>query len=73
MLKAGNFNAVRAELRKRQSPSIQQAALRKAIDGITSVEEVLRVTADPQAAAQPAAKPAAGAAPAKPAAPKNPS
>lgn len=66
LVKAGNLSALRAEMRKRQAVSIQQAALRKAIDGITSVEEVLRVTAEPQPAAP---KPAASAAPSAAAAP----
>jgi type II secretory ATPase GspE/PulE/Tfp pilus assembly ATPase PilB-like protein/branched-subunit amino acid transport protein len=56
MIKAQNWAGVKAELRKSGLPSIQQAALRKAVDGVTSVEEVLRITAE--------------AAPAKPAAPK---
>jgi len=51
MLKASNLNGLKLELRKRNLPTIQQAALRKAIDGITSVEEVMRVTADASAAA----------------------
>ncbi len=67
-LKSGNEAGLRAELRKKQLPTIQQAALKKAIDGITSVEEVLRVTAE-QPAAAPASKPSsAPAAAPKPAA-----
>jgi type II secretory ATPase GspE/PulE/Tfp pilus assembly ATPase PilB-like protein len=46
LLKSGNEAALRAELRKKQLPTIQQSALKKAIDGITSVEEVLRVTVE---------------------------
>ncbi len=65
LIKAGNFNGLRAELRKKTAISIQQAALRKAVEGLTSVEEVMRVTAEPAPAAA-AAKPEA----AKPAAPK---
>jgi type II secretory ATPase GspE/PulE/Tfp pilus assembly ATPase PilB-like protein len=40
-----NLTGVKASLKKRQLPSIQQAAIRKAVDGVTSVEEVMRVTA----------------------------
>ena len=36
---------LRNALRKTQRPSIQQAALRKAVEGVTSIEEVMRVTA----------------------------
>lgn len=57
MIKAQNWTGLKAELRKGGLPSIQQAALRKAIEGITSVEEVLRITADPAAASKPAAAP----------------
>lgn len=65
MLAAGNFNGLKAGLRKKQQPTIQQAAIRKAVDGTTSVEEVMRVTAPPAAAAPRPASPAApGAAPA---------
>jgi type IV pilus assembly protein PilB len=54
MIRSGDFAALRNEWRKRGLPSIQQSALRKALDGVTSVEEVMRVTAEPaaQAAAQ---------------------
>jgi type II secretory ATPase GspE/PulE/Tfp pilus assembly ATPase PilB-like protein len=45
LIRAGNFAALRAEFRKRQMPTIQQSALKKALDGVTSVEELLRVTA----------------------------
>ena len=47
LIKALNFKGLAAELRKKQLPNIQQVALRKAVDGLTSVEEVLRVTAEP--------------------------
>lgn len=59
MIKAADWTALKGELRKKNLPMIQQAALRKAVDGVTSVEEIMRVTADP-AQAKPAA-PAAGA------------
>lgn len=47
LIAEGNLQQLRAELRKKRLPSIQQAALKKAADGVTSVEEVLRVTAEP--------------------------
>lgn len=64
LIKAGNFAGLRAEFRKKGLPTIQQAALRKAVEGTTSVEEVLRVTAETPAGAP--ARPAA----AKPTAPE---
>ncbi len=54
LIAQANFQGLRAALRKRQLPSIQQVGLRKAVDGATSVEEVMRVTAE-------GAKPEAGA------------
>lgn len=60
-IKAGDFNALKMEFRKKNLPTIQQAALRKALDGVTSVEEMLRATADEQPKA---------AAPSAPTAPK---
>lgn len=77
MLKAGDWNGFRAELKKKQLPTLQSAALKHAIDGVTSVEEVVRATTDGQppagGAGQAAAKPAAApaSAPANPAAKKN--
>jgi type II secretory ATPase GspE/PulE/Tfp pilus assembly ATPase PilB-like protein len=44
-VEASNMAGLRASLKKRQLPTIQQAAIRKAVDGITSVEEVTRITA----------------------------
>ena len=52
-----NLAGVRASLKKRQLPSVQQAAIRKAVEGSTSVEEVMRVTT-PAAPAAPAPAPA---------------
>lgn len=86
MIKEGNWNGLRTELRKKQLPGLLQAALKKAVDGVTSLEEVGRVGGEaaeaPQqrAAAAPAAAPqlkppTAGAkpvAPAKPSAPAKP-
>ncbi len=41
----GNWNGLRAVMRKRGLPSVQQAALKKAVMTITSIEEVTRITA----------------------------
>lgn len=79
LIASGDLTTLRAALRKKQQPTIQQAGIRKAIDGITSVEEVMRVTTAGGAAppAGPArqggspngpAKPAPAGDPAKPAA-----
>lgn len=64
LIKAGNWSGLRAEFRKKKLPTVQQAALKKALDGVTSVEELLRVTAEP--GAKPPAKPAAGTKPSAP-------
>ncbi len=44
MIAQGDLAALRAQLRKRNLMSLQQAALKKALTGLTSVEEVTRVT-----------------------------
>lgn len=43
MIKDGNWNGLRTELRKKQLPGLLQAALKKAVDGVTSLEEVGRI------------------------------
>jgi type II secretory ATPase GspE/PulE/Tfp pilus assembly ATPase PilB-like protein len=48
---AGDYNGLRAQFRKKGLPTLQQAAIRVAIDGVTSVEEVMRVTTEGGAAA----------------------
>ncbi len=71
LIVSGNLPALRAQLRKKQLPTIQQAAIRRAIDGVTSVEEVMRVTAAPDsAAAASAGAPQSTAAAAAPSAPE---
>lgn len=45
MIVEGNWNGLKSAMRKSGLPSIQQTALRKAVDGITSIEEVTRITA----------------------------
>jgi type II secretory ATPase GspE/PulE/Tfp pilus assembly ATPase PilB-like protein len=42
-----NWSGLKAAMRKRQLPSVQQSALRKAVEGLTSIEEVTRITAEP--------------------------
>jgi type II secretory ATPase GspE/PulE/Tfp pilus assembly ATPase PilB-like protein len=63
-IKKGDWNGLKVEFRKRGLPTIQQTALRKAIDGVTSVEEVMRITTDPKAVdggqAKPSPSPAGG-------------
>jgi type II secretory ATPase GspE/PulE/Tfp pilus assembly ATPase PilB-like protein len=50
LIKSGNLAALRAEFRKGGAPTIQQAALLKAVEGLTSIEEIMRVTASAEAA-----------------------
>lgn len=45
LLAAGDLMGLRAALRKKGLPSIQEAAVHKVLKGVTSVEEVVRVTA----------------------------
>ena len=63
LLRAKDMAGFKQEIRKKNLPMIAQSALKKALDGITSVEEVQRATSDgqPPAAAAPAAAPAASA------------
>ena len=70
MIVAQNWAGLRAEFRKRGLPTIQQAGLRRVIEGATSLEEFGRVTAAPEKPAS--AAPPAGA-PAKPASKPAPS
>ncbi|RMH30100.1 MAG: hypothetical protein D6693_01160 [Planctomycetota bacterium] len=53
---------LRSALQKRRLPTIQEAAIRKALEGITSVEEVVRITASSQPKKRPPSKPPAPAA-----------
>ena len=55
---ADDMNALKVALRKRNSASIQQVAIRKAVEGITSVEEVTRVTVESAPAQAKPAQPA---------------
>jgi general secretion pathway protein E len=71
LIASGNLAGLKAQFRKRQLPTIQQAAIRKAIEGTTSVEEVMRVTTEGQPARPSAAPdaPAGGPSPSPAAAP----
>lgn len=62
LIAQGNYQGLKAALRKKSLPSLQQVAIRKAVDGITSVEEVMRVTASEAPAAAGAGTPASPAA-----------
>lgn len=62
LIRQGNLQGLRAELRKRKHLSIQQVALRKAVDGVTSVEEVLRIASSGEEKAKSAGEPAASGA-----------
>jgi len=55
MIAQGNFPALRAAMKKQGALTVQQSAIRKALAGLSSVEEVMRITT--------------GASPAQPAAP----
>lgn len=66
LISAGNLEALRSALRKKQQPTIQQSAIRKAIDGTTSVEEITRITTPASATPAPTPKAAPAAQPAAP-------
>lgn len=77
LIKSGNIAGLRAAMKKRNLPTMQQAALHKAIDGTTSVEEIMRVLAPtpstPAGGGQPVVEvPAAKPKPASSARPKPP-
>ena len=45
LIAAQDWNGLRTAMRKRSLPTVQQVALRKAVEGLTSIEEVSRITA----------------------------
>jgi type II secretory ATPase GspE/PulE/Tfp pilus assembly ATPase PilB-like protein len=49
LLAKGDLKAVAAEFKKRKLPTLQQAALIRATEGATSVEEVIRISSPPPA------------------------
>jgi type IV pilus assembly protein PilB len=57
MIIEGNSGGLRSALRKKGLPSIQQSALRKAVQGITSIEEVTRITAPRKSSSSSSKKP----------------
>ena len=54
-----NLSNLRSEFRQKKQQSIQQAALQKVIDGVTSIEEVVRITGGGGGKGAPQKKPAA--------------
>ncbi len=44
LIAAQDWNGLRTAMRKRSMPTIQQVALRKAVEGLTSIEEVSRIS-----------------------------
>jgi len=44
LIAAQDWNGLKTAMRKRSLPTVQQVALRKAVEGLTSIEEVSRVT-----------------------------
>ncbi len=48
LIAKGDLNGLRAHLGRQKMITMQQAALRKAIDGVTGIEEVIRVTRSQQ-------------------------
>jgi len=44
MIAAQDWNGLQTMMRKRSLPTVQQAALRKAVEGLTSIEEVSRIS-----------------------------
>lgn len=54
-----NWAGLRTAMRKRQLPTVQVSALRKAVEGMTSIEEVTRITAEPKPVGGKSPEPAA--------------
>ncbi len=53
MIAKADYAGLKATFRKKRQPSIQECAVRKAAEGVTSVEEVVRITTPPAAAGAP--------------------
>ncbi len=69
LAKNDDASGLKAAFRKKGYPTMQQAALRKAVDGITSIEEILRVTGEgdkPKSSGQSGGKPGGQSRPAQP-------
>lgn len=63
LIVGGNLNGLKAVMRKRNIPTIQQVAIRKAVDGITSVEEVMRSMGEGEGSGAAPSAPGAGGPP----------
>jgi type II secretory ATPase GspE/PulE/Tfp pilus assembly ATPase PilB-like protein len=50
LIAQGNFPALRAAMKKQAALTVQQSAIRKALEGVTSVEEVMRISTNASAA-----------------------
>lgn len=46
LIAQSNLQGLKASWRKKNLPSLQQVAIRKAVDGVTSVEEIMRITTE---------------------------
>lgn len=64
---ARSFTDIEAYVAKSGNPGLQQSALQKVFDGLTSIQEVMRATRAPEKPAGPAAPPAPAAGPPAPA------
>jgi type II secretory ATPase GspE/PulE/Tfp pilus assembly ATPase PilB-like protein len=60
IIREQNWSGLRAEFRKQQLPDIQQAALRKAVEGVTSIEEIQRISTPAKRKPSAPAKPESG-------------
>lgn len=58
MIAAENWTGLRTAMRKRSLPTVQQAALRKAVEGTTSIEEVSRISGSKSKKSSSGSKPA---------------
>lgn len=59
LISKGDLAALKASLREKRLPSIQEAAMRKVVEGVTSIDEVVRViSSDQQQTAAPKRQPA---------------
>ncbi len=58
MIAAENWTGLRTAMRKRSLPTVQQAALRKAVEGTTSIEEVSRISGSKNKKSSSGSKPA---------------
>ena len=65
LIAALDLVGLRAALQKQSLPTIQESALRKALEGVTSVEEVARIAASGQPRKKKPTQPSADPAPAK--------